>query len=92
MISRERLHHRNRIGVNLMKKRIEHGMYNWGDYIQSDDFLYDRGFYGNTKHPCSCIGCGNPRRNFHGKEKLSIQERRALDSFEYQLYDLYSEE
>ncbi len=26
-----------------------------------------------TPHPCSCAGCGNPRKHF---KELSIQERR----------------
>ena len=27
---------------------------------------------------CSCWMCGNPRRRFKGKARLTVQERRAL--------------
>jgi hypothetical protein len=26
---------------------------------------------------CSCAGCGNPRRHFKGKDRLTVAERRA---------------
>ena len=32
--------------------------------------------YLNTRVPCSCNMCGNPRR--HSKERLTIQEQKAL--------------
>ena len=34
------------------------------------------GFLIGTPHPCSCAMCGNPRRFFKGKDKLTMQERR----------------
>ena len=38
-------------------------------------------FYGNTKVPCSCDMCGNPRRSrlFNKKEKLTKQELIAIE-------------
>lgn len=30
-----------------------------------------------TPHPCSCLCCGNPRRHYKGKGKLTMQELRA---------------
>lgn len=33
------------------------------------------GMAARTRHPCSCMGCGNPRRHF--KHALTIQEMRA---------------
>ena len=32
----------------------------------------------NHLKPCSCWMCGNPRRFFKGKDKLTLQERRVL--------------
>lgn len=33
---------------------------------------------GTTRVPCSCFMCGNPRRNFNGKDALTMQERKAV--------------
>ncbi len=44
------------------------------------DFLTPRfiGRAGTTPVPCSCFMCGNPRRKAKGKERLTMQERKAL--------------
>ena len=34
----------------------------------------------HTPHPCSCLGCGNPRRKSKGKEIITLQERKADDA------------
>jgi hypothetical protein len=33
----------------------------------------------NTPTPCSCAGCGNPRRHWKGEDKLTIHERAELE-------------
>ena len=33
---------------------------------------------GVTPVPCSCFMCGNPRRKAKGKERLTMQEQKAL--------------
>jgi hypothetical protein len=34
-----------------------------------------------TRHPCSCYGCGNPRRHFKSPDwRLTLQERRAMEA------------
>jgi len=37
-----------------------------------------------TRHACSCIGCMNPRRRAIGnsKDRLTMQERRALSPYD----------
>lgn len=35
---------------------------------------------GTTPVPCSCYMCGNPRRIGKGKQRLTIQERKALQN------------
>lgn len=32
-----------------------------------------------TPRSCSCAMCGNPRKHFKGKDKLTIQERRERE-------------
>ena len=45
------------------------------------------GMVTRTPTPCSCHMCGNPRHN--GWEiRLTIQERKALDSYENQIEEL----
>lgn len=40
------------------------------------------GFVVNTPTPCSCDGCGNPRKsNMWSSESLTLQERKALLSY-----------
>jgi hypothetical protein len=34
----------------------------------------------HTPHPCSCLGCGNPRRKSKGKETITLQERKVDES------------
>ena len=42
----------------------------WAEWIHHHRFA-------KTRKPCSCWMCGNPRRFFAGKERLTMQERRA---------------
>jgi len=47
------------------------------------------GMVTRTPTPCSCWMCGNPRHN--GWEiKLTMQERKALEAYEYQVEELDS--
>lgn len=41
--------------------------------------------YGDHAALCSCSMCGNPRRFFDGKEKLTIQERKHNDATQDQI-------
>lgn len=80
MISRERLRHRNRIGKRMVKR-----YYVWGSDGMDMDVANDPsqvGYLGNTRTPCSCWMCGNPRRKFKkGKERLTLQERRHAEAW-----------
>jgi len=49
----------------------------------------EAGMVTRTPTPCSCWMCGNPRHN--GWEiKLTMQERKALEAYEYQIEELDS--
>lgn len=41
--------------------------------------------YLHNRKPCSCSGCGNPRKHF---KKKTLQEKRAEISFEEQLQEI----
>lgn len=58
-----RRHHRER----LMRKRAD---YYCGNYKDNVGKLVD------TPTPCSCAGCGNPRRHWN---ELTIHERAELE-------------
>lgn len=81
MISRERLKHRNRIGKRMIKR-----FYVWGwdgmDMEEEANTPSLVGYLGNTKVSCSCWMCGNPRRKFKGKERLTLQERRHQEAWQ----------
>ncbi|MDR1777734.1 MAG: hypothetical protein LBR31_07915 [Desulfovibrio sp.] len=47
------------------------------------------GKYGTTPVPCSCFMCGNPRRNFSGENKLTMQELRIRQNDE-EFYEDFS--
>ena len=36
--------------------------------------------YADNLTPCSCYGCGNPRRHFKGAEKITMRERRMREA------------
>lgn len=81
MISRERLKHRNRIGKRMVKR-----FYVWGcdgmGMEEEANAPSQVGLLGNTKAPCSCWMCGNPRKKFKkGKERLTLQERRHQEAW-----------
>lgn len=69
MIDRKALAIRRRKGLRQCKR--------WGI---SQDWLTPVfiGRAGTTPVPCSCPMCGNPRRTAKGKERLTMQERKAL--------------
>ena len=52
---------------------------NWG---MDEEWItpFRLGFTANTPHPCSCYGCGNPRRYGNG-DRLTPQERRAEEAW-----------
>lgn len=69
MIDRKALAIRRHKGLRQCKR--------WG--IGPDHFTpVFIGRVGTTPVPCSCSMCGNPRRFAKGKQRLTIQERRAL--------------
>jgi len=73
MINRKALEIRHRKGLRqlrLIRRRI------W-PYCQDDITPGRIGFTGTTPVPCSCLMCGNYRRTQKGKERLTLQERRA---------------
>ena len=73
----ERRHHHNRM-VERVKKFV------WLQPKYWDPPEYDREKHikklAETRHPCSCDGCGNPRHSLMSKgERLTIQERRMKE-------------
>ena len=71
MINRESLKIRQKKGVRLLKLR---------GYKQHEISSKAIGKVGTTPTSCSCWMCGNPRSYFKGKDKLTLQERKALES------------
>lgn len=71
----ERRHHHNR-----MIERVKNFHHMKGEFWMSEE---DRAKHikqiAENRHPCSCHMCRNPRHSgFHkGKEKLTMQERKA---------------
>jgi hypothetical protein len=57
----------------VRKARVRRLFRRW-DWLDNEPTPFQIGFAANTPHPCSCYGCGNPRKWFN---ELSIQERRA---------------
>ena len=39
----------------------------------------------HTSNPCSCMGCGNPRKHFKDK---TVQEKKAEQRFQFELEDV----
>ena len=62
----ERRHHyqRRKIAVKTLRKAL-------GWNIDLDQRAI--GKYANTRHPCSCYMCGNPRKNFG---EITVQEKK----------------
>lgn len=69
-----RRHHRERLKA---KRRFYHTRPG-SIYRQNSDSVIS--FYVDTPCPCSCDGCGNPRRSkwSRSNERLTMQERRFL--------------
>jgi hypothetical protein len=47
------------------------------DFVNHENEDYTLRWMLKTRKPCSCAMCGNPRKYFKGKDKLTMQERRA---------------
>ena len=79
--------------ARLKEKRHGHwgyGKYGWRSYSQHETNNMSNataGMVANTPTPCSCYMCGNPRRNSWGDHPLTLQERKADDSFKDGLDD-----
>ena len=79
--------------ARLKDKRHGHwgyGKYGWRSYSQHETnnmSAATAGMVANTPTPCSCYMCGNPRRNSWGDHPLTLQERKADDSFKDGLDD-----
>jgi hypothetical protein len=69
MINRRALAIRRRKGIRQCHR------WNIGAQFLTPRFI---GRAGVTPVPCSCFMCGNPRRKVKGKERLTMQERKAL--------------
>ncbi len=74
MINRNALKIRYRKGLEQCRRwhRSVATLYGWREFSRRDI-----GIAGTTRVPCSCAMCGNPRRNFKGKDALTLQERKA---------------
>lgn len=44
----------------------------------------------NNMQVCSCYACGNPRRQaWNTKERITMQEKRYLNKYRYELLEIY---
>lgn len=76
-----RRHHRDRKYRNLYKLLAA----TWSRALYSEeDFHYMVVRRRDNPAPCSCYMCGNPRHAF-GRQMLTIQELKALESFQDQV-------
>jgi len=76
----QRRQDKKRIGKKVFKKyHNSDGSREYFDTYPSEKERLE-GIYSQTKVPCSCGGCGNPRRNdwATNADKLTIQERKDL--------------
>lgn len=82
-----RRHHRAR----LVKRETNRLSLTWTHIKDLTIFVNKR--YNNMKN-CSCYLCCNERRNpwLGGEERLTLQERRALDSYDDQMEEYYDSE
>jgi len=70
-MARTRAFRRHQYAVR--KERVRNRMYtSWFAVGEVTPFWL--GFHAGTPHPCSCYGCGNPRK---WANELTVQERRA---------------
>lgn len=72
------------------RKMVE-GWYVYSSDLPSNKELHEiaRIFRDNMQR-CSCSGCGNPRRSkWYGKERVTMPERKAHDSYVDQLQEYY---
>jgi len=68
--------------ARLKKKRQTHwgyGKQGWRQYTEMSPAVL--GMVVNTPTPCSCYMCGNPRRAPWAETPLTMQERKAADSY-----------
>lgn len=70
-----------------------YGIQNWRGTCQEEIVNMSpaqAGMVTRTPTPCSCHMCGNPRRNvwLKAKDCLTMQEKKALDSYEDQIETL----
>lgn len=65
----ERRHHHER----MMNKVKDHFIYQ-NDFWSEEDKVEHQKKRAETRSPCSCWMCGNPRRRL--KDKLTMQEKR----------------
>ncbi len=79
----------------LKKKRCNYwgfGKYGYRSYCEDSTNEMSKkqlGYVVNTPTPCSCWMCGNPRRNvWSKKECLTIQERKALEDYNYNMEEI----
>lgn len=80
-----RRYHRERLLKRAIKKHTEAG---WFDTPEQILWMAHRTW--NNMTNCSCDGCCNERRSIwnQGLQKLTLQERKALDSYKQQLEEV----
>lgn len=91
-----RIHHKKRMVSKALRSRIIFNMfYDYPQHLIVNDhyqvmktnmekYIWAKKISDNI-HFCSCEMCGNPRKYYKGKHRLSRQETRGVDSYEYQL-------
>lgn len=65
------------INRTALQIRYRNGLRQCQRWYRHDACRRAIGRVGTTRVPCSCFMCGNPRRNYKGKDALTIQERKV---------------
>ena len=78
--------------ARLKKKRQYYWGYGRYGFRFADETVYmpprTLGFLVRTAKPCSCEMCRNERNSWYSDNPLTLQERKAEDSYKEQIKDL----
>jgi hypothetical protein len=74
----ERRHHHNR----MIQRAKDFFILKWKkEYFSEEEYHKHLSAIAETKKPCSCFMCGNPRHNPYAKsDRLTMQEKRAREA------------
>lgn len=67
---------------------VRHGLSDWDDVFAMRE-VFARYNHDHLKVVQGCLCCCNPRHRHAGKDRLTMQERRAEESFRGQMKELF---